>query len=113
MAGVKPPVRPISGVVVLFFALVAADSKFAIDLYPSREMAENALRQVLADEPEFEELLRIEPVDVFGGPLLEKDAIASHSRTPTGPTDYEFVRRSVLVARWWNGTIGETSCRRR
>ncbi len=57
--------------VVLFFALVAADSKFAIDLYPSREMAEKALRQVLADEPEFEELLRIEPLDFFGEPLIE------------------------------------------
>jgi hypothetical protein len=100
-------------VVVLFFALVAADSKFAIDLYPSREMAENTLRQVLADEPEFEELLRIEPLDFFGGPSLKVDAIASHSRTRTGPTDYEFVRQSVLVARWWNGTIGEASFRRR
>jgi hypothetical protein len=48
---------------VLFFALVASDSNFAIDLYPSREAAEEALRQVLNDEPEFEALLRIEPLD--------------------------------------------------
>jgi hypothetical protein len=52
--------------VMLLFALVASDSDFAIDLYPSREAAEEALTQVLADEPEFEELLSIEPFDFSG-----------------------------------------------
>jgi hypothetical protein len=48
------------------FALVASDSAFTIDLYPSREAAEDALNRVLADEPEFEELLSIEPLDFSG-----------------------------------------------
>jgi hypothetical protein len=54
---------------VVVFALVASDSDFAIDLYTSREAAEEALSQVLADEPEFEELLRIEPLDFSGARL--------------------------------------------
>jgi hypothetical protein len=40
----------------------------AVDLYSSREAAEDALRQVLADEPEFAELLSIAPVDLSGTP---------------------------------------------
>jgi hypothetical protein len=51
---------------VLLFALVASDSDFAVDLFASRATAEDALRQVLADEPEFEELLSIEPLDFSG-----------------------------------------------
>jgi hypothetical protein len=51
---------------VLLFALAASDSDFAIDLYPSREAAEEALTQVLTDEPEFEGLLSIEPLDFSG-----------------------------------------------
>jgi hypothetical protein len=48
--------------------LVASDSAYAIDLYPSREAAEDALRQVLADELEFAELLSIASVDFSGTP---------------------------------------------
>jgi hypothetical protein len=48
---------------MLLFALVASDSDFAIDLYPSREGAEDALSQALADEPEFEDLLTVEVLD--------------------------------------------------
>jgi hypothetical protein len=51
---------------VFLFALVASDSAFTIDLYPSREAAEDALDRVLADEPGFEELLSIEPLDFSG-----------------------------------------------
>jgi hypothetical protein len=49
---------------------VASDSDFAIDVYPSREAAEEALTQVLADEPEFEELLSIEALDFSGVHLI-------------------------------------------
>lgn len=51
---------------VPFYALTATDSDFAIDLYPSLEQAATALRQVIADEPGFEPLLRIEAVDLTG-----------------------------------------------
>ena len=52
---------------VIFYALVAADCPdWAIDLWPSREAAEAALRDVLADEPRFRELLSIAPVDLSG-----------------------------------------------
>lgn len=41
------------------YALVAADSNFAIDVFTSRASAEAALREVLHDEPAFEPLLAI------------------------------------------------------
>ena len=44
---------------MILYALVAADSEFAIDVFPSRELAENALREVLTDEPDFSGLLEI------------------------------------------------------
>lgn len=54
---------------MILYALVASDSDFAIDLYPSREVAEAALRDVLTDEPEFESMLSIVPLD-FSGAVL-------------------------------------------
>lgn len=51
---------------MVFYALVAADSSFAIDLYPTREQAEHALHDVLADEPEFAALLALVPIDLTG-----------------------------------------------
>lgn len=49
---------------MIAYALVADDATFAIDLWPSREDAEEALRQVLVDEPAFADLLRIELIDL-------------------------------------------------
>jgi hypothetical protein len=52
---------------VIFYALVAADCPdWAIDLWPSHEAAEAALREVLADEPAFRDLLSIVPVSLSG-----------------------------------------------
>jgi hypothetical protein len=47
---------------MLLYALVATDSQFAVDVFPSRELAEEALADVLADEPGFVELLTITAV---------------------------------------------------
>jgi hypothetical protein len=47
---------------MLLYVLVAADSDFAVDVFPTRELAEQALAEVLADEPAFVELLRITAV---------------------------------------------------
>lgn len=44
---------------VLLYALVAADCDFAVDLYPTLALAEQALAEVLADEPLFAELLSV------------------------------------------------------
>jgi hypothetical protein len=44
---------------VLLYALVANDSDFAVDVFPTRELAEQALAEVLADEPAFTKLLTI------------------------------------------------------
>lgn len=44
---------------VYLYALVAADSDFAVDVFTSRAAAEQALSEVLADEPAFEPLLEI------------------------------------------------------
>jgi hypothetical protein len=41
---------------------VASDTEFAIDLYSTRELAEAALAEVLADESAFASLLRIEEI---------------------------------------------------
>lgn len=52
---------------MIFYALVAADCPhWAIDLWSSREAAEAALREVLAEEPGFRELLSFVPVDLSG-----------------------------------------------
>lgn len=48
---------------MLLYALVSSDSDMAIDLFLSLEQAEGALRDVLADEPGFAELLKLVPVD--------------------------------------------------
>jgi len=44
---------------VYLYALVAADSDFAVDVFTSRALAEEALVDVLADEPAFAPLLDI------------------------------------------------------
>lgn len=41
------------------YALVAHDSDFAVDVFTSRQAAEDALREVLGDEPAFAPLLDI------------------------------------------------------
>jgi hypothetical protein len=45
------------------YALVAADSTFAVDVFVSRESAEEALDDVLFDEPAFADLLAVVAVD--------------------------------------------------
>jgi hypothetical protein len=52
---------------VQLYALVARDSEFAIDLFPTRESAEEALAEVLGDEPGFADLLAIEAVEDGAG----------------------------------------------
>jgi hypothetical protein len=47
---------------VTLYALVAADSPFAVDVFVNRELADQALRDVLFDEPAFSSLLSIEPI---------------------------------------------------
>lgn len=46
----------------MLYALVAADSSFAVDVFVTRELAERALADVLADEPAFESLLSVEEI---------------------------------------------------
>jgi len=63
---------------VHLYALVAADCSFAVDLFASRAAAEEALRDVLGDEPAFEPLLEIVPITP---PWHERDrAFASDPR---------------------------------
>jgi hypothetical protein len=47
---------------VLLDALVTSDSDFPVDVFPTRELAEQAVTEVLADEPGFVELLAIASV---------------------------------------------------
>lgn len=51
---------------MIFYALIASDSDFAIDLYPTRERPEQALSNVLHDEPSFADILAVAEID-FGG----------------------------------------------
>ena len=44
---------------VLLYTLVANDCEFAVDVFSSRDLAERALRDTLADEPAFLDLLAI------------------------------------------------------
>lgn len=47
---------------VILYALVANDSDFAVDVFADYRLAAQALKDVLADEPDFAPLLAIEPV---------------------------------------------------
>jgi hypothetical protein len=47
---------------ITLYALVASDSNFAVDVFVTHELAEQALREVLFDEPGFAPLLSIEPI---------------------------------------------------
>ena len=51
---------------MIFYALVCSDASLAVDLYPTREAAEAELREVLADEPTFAEILTIVRLDLRG-----------------------------------------------
>lgn len=56
------------------YALVASDCRHAVDLFVTRDLAEQALAEALADEPAFAALLSI---DVIDEPAME--ALASSS----------------------------------
>ena len=47
---------------MFLYALVAADSDFAVDVFVSQESAEDSLSEVLCDEPRFAPLLSIVPL---------------------------------------------------
>lgn len=60
---------------MIFYGL--ADSRLAgselgevIELFPSREQAEDTLRQVLADDPDFEWALEVIEVDLSGAAVM-------------------------------------------
>ena len=48
---------------VTLYALIASDTTFAVDLFPTFELADAALRAALTDEPTWSELLRVEEID--------------------------------------------------
>ena len=49
---------------VIFFGLADYSVQEVIEFYPSREEAEETLRQVLEDEPAFENILEVVTVDL-------------------------------------------------
>ncbi len=51
---------------MLFWGLASRELNEAIDLYPTRAEAEQALVDVLADEPSWEELLFVTPIELAG-----------------------------------------------
>jgi hypothetical protein len=67
---------------MIFYGL--ADSRLAgselsevVEFFPTRKQAEEALRQVLADEPDFEGMLDVVEIDLSGAdsmPLRLEDA---------------------------------------
>lgn len=57
---------------MLLYALVASDCSFAVDVFLSRELAEQALADVLNDEPAFVDILSIAPV-------ADESEVASHN----------------------------------
>jgi hypothetical protein len=52
-------VRALQSPGVFLYALIAADSDFAIDVFVSQELANDSPREVLCDEPGFAPLLSI------------------------------------------------------
>jgi hypothetical protein len=51
---------------VLFWGLASREVDEAIELYATRAEADQALRDVLADEPTWEHLLFITPIELAG-----------------------------------------------
>jgi hypothetical protein len=51
---------------MLFWGLASRELGEAIELYPTRAAAEQALTEVLADEPTWEHLLFVTPVELAG-----------------------------------------------
>jgi hypothetical protein len=51
---------------VLFWGLASVELDEAIELYATRAEAEQALRAVLADEPAWDQLLFIMPIELAG-----------------------------------------------
>ena len=51
---------------LIFYALVAADAAFTVDLFVRREDAEQALADCVADVPEWVDLLSITRLDLSG-----------------------------------------------
>ena len=49
---------------MIIYALLSADDRFAVDLYVRPEDAEQALADCLCDEPEWIDLLSVEPIDL-------------------------------------------------
>jgi hypothetical protein len=48
---------------VRFYGLISADTEEVVDFFPSEEAALTALLECLADEPEWENVLRVEPCE--------------------------------------------------
>ena len=49
---------------VPWFALISADSTSTVEIYRSRDQAEEELRQAVDDEPEWSSLLTVIPLDL-------------------------------------------------
>jgi hypothetical protein len=47
---------------VLVYALVSLETRRTVETFPTREEAEADLQEVLAEDPELADLLRVEPV---------------------------------------------------
>jgi hypothetical protein len=48
---------------MLVYALVSGETEKVVDFYPTMKEAQAALAECLADEPEWEDVLRVEPVE--------------------------------------------------
>lgn len=47
-----------------WFALVSALARETVKIYPTRAAAEEALEEVLADEPDFVDILSVEAIEL-------------------------------------------------
>ena len=48
---------------MIFYGLVSAETEKVGDFYPTMTEAQTALGECLADEPEWEDVLRVQPVE--------------------------------------------------
>jgi hypothetical protein len=61
---------------VVFYAVVSDEIEQVIEFFVDREDAETMLARVLVDEPEWEDTMRIEPVELATGGLNYSPASA-------------------------------------
>jgi hypothetical protein len=91
---------------MIIWAVVSAQSEQAIELFPTRDKAEEMLALILEDEPDWREVLRVEPLELVTGLRNSRPQVAP--QTPWGQGRKYPVVSSLQTQQWRRG-VGRVS----